>query len=347
MLQPFVIKDYIVMSINWEELGFGYMPVRSNIRFTYENGKWSDGRLCNNYDITMNVAANCLHYGQALFEGGKAFTTADGRVCVFRPDENARRMNSTARHLVMPEFPEDKFVEAVRTVVKDNIDFVPPYGTGGALYIRPVMFGVSPQIGVKASEKYEFVIMVVPVGAYYRGGIKPVRAMIPENLDRAAPHGTGHIKAAGNYAASLLPSKVAHEKDCSVALFLDPKEHKYVDEFGTSNFIGITKGGVYVTPESPSILPSITNKSLMQVAKDLGIKTERRPITVEELADLAEVGACGTAVVLTPVKEILYGEKTFKYSEEIGPVLKKLYDHMTGIQHGTVPDIHNWLFEVK
>lgn len=335
------------MEINWEELGFGYMPVRSNIRFSYENGEWSEGRLCNSYDVTMNIASNCLHYGQALFEGGKAFTTADGRVCIFRPDENGKRMNVTASYLQMPEFPVEKFVEAVKAVVKDNIDFVPPYGTGGALYIRPVMFGTTPQIGVKPSEKYELIIMVVPVGAYYRGGIKPVRALIPEGIDRAAPHGTGHIKAAGNYAASLYPSKIAKQHDCAVALFLDPREHKYVDEFGTSNFIGITKDGVYVTPKSPSILPSITNMSLLTLAEDLGIKTERRPITVEELADLAEVGACGTAVVLTPVSEIVYGEKLFKYTDEIGPVLRKLYDQMTGVQNGVVEDIHNWLCEVK
>ncbi|MEA4862727.1 MAG: branched-chain amino acid aminotransferase [Victivallaceae bacterium] len=335
-----------MMNINWDELGFGFMPVKSNIRFHYENGKWSEPELTTSYEITLNVAANCLHYGQALFEGGKAFTCADGRVCIFRPDENAKRLNSSARYLQMPEIDEKVFVEAVRTVVRDNIEYVPPYGTGGALYIRPVMFGTSPQIGVNASKTYELIIMVVPVGAYYKGGIRPVKALIPENIDRAAPHGTGHIKAAGNYAASLYPSRIAHEAGCSVALFLDPREHKYVDEFGTSNFIGITRDGVYVTPASPSILPSITNKSLAQVAEDLGMKVERRRISVEELETLTEVGACGTAVVLTPVSEIIYGDKVFKYGTgEIGPVFRKLYDAMTGIQHGTRPDIHHWLVE--
>ncbi|MDD4818017.1 MAG: branched-chain amino acid aminotransferase [Victivallaceae bacterium] len=331
--------------INWDELGFGFMPVKSNIRFSYRDGKWSDPVLTSSYDITLNVAANCLHYGQAIFEGGKAFTCSDGRVCIFRPDENAKRLNSSARYLQMPAIDEKAFVEAVRAVVRDNIEFVPPYGTGGALYIRPVMFGTSPQIGVNASKNYELIIMVVPVGAYYKGGIKPVRAMIPTDLDRAAPHGTGHIKAAGNYAASLYPSRLAHDMGCSVALFLDPREHKYIDEFGTSNFIGITRDGVYVTPKSPSVLPSITNKSLSQVAEDLGIKVERRPVAVTELADMAEVGACGTAVVITPVGEIVYGDKVFKYGDTIGPVLQKLYDALVGIQHGTRPDIHHWLFE--
>ena len=334
------------MNIKWDELGFGYMPVRSNIRFHYENGKWSEAELTNDSTINISIAANCIHYGQALFEGGKAYTCADGKVRLFRPDENAKRLNHTAEYLQMPQIAEELYIDAVRRVVKDNLDYVPPYGTGGALYIRPVMFGTSPQIGVKASEVYELIIMVVPVGAYYKGGIKPVRAFIPENIDRAAPYGTGHIKAAGNYAASLYPSRIAKEKGCAVALFLDPKEHKYVDEFGTSNFIGITKDGVYVTPKSHSILASITNKSLMTLAEDLGIKVERRPIPYQELADLSEVGACGTAVVLTPVSEILYKDQVYKYGDEIGPVLKKLYTEMTSIQHGDKPDRHNWLFDL-
>ena len=185
------------MNIKWDELGFGYMPVRSNIRFHYENGKWSEAELTNDSTINISIAANCIHYGQALFEGGKAFTCADGKVRLFRPDENAKRLNHTAEYLQMPQIAEELYIDAVRRVVKDNLDYVPPYGTGGALYIRPVMFGTSPQIGVKASEVYELIIMVVPVGAYYKGGIKPVRAFIPENIDRAAPYGTGHIKAAG------------------------------------------------------------------------------------------------------------------------------------------------------
>ena len=335
-----------MQQIDWSKLGFEFTPTRSNIRFHYANGEWSEGKLTSDYSINISVAANVLHYGQAIFEGMKAFRGKDGKVRVFRPDENGRRLNSSARQLVMPEFPVDKFVEAVRTVVKDNIDYVPPYGTGGSLYIRPVMFGTSPQIGVNASLEYELVIMVMPVGAYYKGGIKPVDAMISVDYDRAAPHGTGHIKAAGNYAASLLSSKKAKEKHFPIVLFLDPKTHKYIDEFGTSNFLAITKDGKYVTSKSDSILPSVTNDSLLTVAADLGMTVERRPVPVEELADFAEVAACGTAVVITPVGKIVWGEKVFDYGlTEIGPTLKKLYDEMTGIQYGERPDKHNWLVE--
>lgn len=335
------------MNIDWDNLGFKFMPTRSNIRFHYADGKWDDGRLTGSYEITMSVAANALHYGQAIFEGGKAFRCKDGKIRIFRPQENGRRLNRSAAHLLMPEFPLDKFVEAVKAVVRDNADFVPPYGTGGALYIRPVMFGTTPQIGVGASLEYELVILVVPVGAYYKGGIKPVDAMISKDYDRAAPHGTGHIKMAGNYAASLISGKQAKERGCAVALFLDPATHTFVDEFGTSNFLAITKDGKYVTTESASILASITNNSLMTVAADLGMPTERRKIRAAELPDFAEVAACGTAVVLTPVGRIFDGDKVIDYHfTKIGPQLKKLYDEMTGIQVGERPDRHGWLVEI-
>ncbi len=334
------------MNIEWEKLGFEYRPTKSNLRFHYSDGKWDEGKLYNTYEVTMSVAANCLHYGQAIFEGLKAFRCQDGRVCIFRPDANGARMQSSAHHLLMPEFPVDKFVEAVRRVVADNLEYVPPYGTGGALYIRPVMFGTSPQIGISASKEYTLVFIVVPVGPYYKGGIKPVDAMISLDYDRAAPHGTGHIKAAGNYAASLTPSKVAKEHHCPVALFLDPKTHEFVDEFGTSNFLAITKDGTYITPKSDSVLPSVTNRSLMQIAEDLGIKVEHRPVRRAELPGLAEVAACGTAVVLTPVGRIFDGDQVYTYGTEIGPTLKKLYDTMTGIQLGQIADQHGWLVEV-
>lgn len=334
------------MNIDWDNLGFKFMPTRSNIRFHYADGKWDDGRLTGSYEITMSVAANALHYGQAIFEGGKAFRSKDGKIRIFRPEENGKRFNRSAAHLLMPEFPLEKFVEAVKAVVRDNADFVPPYGTGGALYIRPVMFGTSPQIGVGASLEYELIILVVPVGAYYKGGIKPVDAMISRDFDRAAPHGTGHIKMAGNYAASLISGKQAKERGCAVALFLDPATHTFVDEFGTSNFLAITKDGKYVTTESASILASITNNSLMTVAADLGMPTERRKIRASELSDFAEVAACGTAVVLTPVGRIFDGDRVIDYHvAEIGPHLKKLYDEMTGIQVGERPDRHGWLVE--
>ncbi len=335
------------MNIEWEKLGFEFRPTKCNLRYTFKDGEWDDGKFYDTYDITMSVAANCLHYGQAIFEGMKAFRCADGRVCIFRPDANGERMQQSARHLLMAEFPVDKFIEAVKKVVAANIEYVPPYGTGGSLYIRPVMFGTSPQIGVSASLEYTLVFMVVPVGPYYKGGIKPVDAMLSLDFDRAAPHGTGHIKAAGNYAASLYPSKMAKLNGCPVALFVDPKTHEYIDEFGTSNFLAITKDGEYITPESPSILPSVTNRSLMQVAEDLGLKVTRRPIHRKELPELAEVAACGTAVVITPVGRIFDGDKVYEYGQEIGPVMKKLYDEMTGIQYGIRPDKHGWLVEVK
>jgi len=337
-----------MVNIEWDKLGFEFMPVRSNIRFHYADGQWSEGELSNDYSINISLAANVLHYGQAAFEGGKAFRTRDGRIQIFRPDENGARLNSSARRLLMPEFPVDRFVEAVRTVVADNADYVPPYGTGGALYIRPVMFGSSPTIGVAPSKEYELVILVMPVGAYYKGGIKPVDAMISRDFDRAAPRGTGSIKAAGNYAASLLPSKQAKEKHCPIALFLDPATRSSIDEWSTSNFCAITKDGRYVTPKSDSILPSITNKSLMTLAEDLGITVERRRVAVTELAEFVEVGALGTAVVITPVGRIFDGEKIYDYKQtEIGPVLKRLYDEMTGIQYGEIPDRHNWLVPVE
>ena len=337
-----------MQNINWGELGFEFMQTRSNIRFHYADGKWGEAELTGNFNITVSVAANAFHYGQAAFEGGKAFQTADGRICIFRPDENGKRLNSSARRLMMPEFPVERFVEAVQQVVADNADFVPPYGTGGALYIRPVMFGVSPTIGVSPSKEYELVIMVMPVGPYYKGGIKPVDAMVSRDFDRAAPRGTGMIKAAGNYAASLLPSKLAKEKHCPIALFLDPATRTYIDEWSTSNFCAVSKEGHYVTPKSDSILPSITNKSIRTVATDLGIVVEERPVLVEELADFAEVGALGTAVVITPVGRIFDGDKVYDYHQtEIGPVLKRLYDEMTGIQKGVRPDKHNWLVEVN
>ncbi|MCQ2351858.1 MAG: branched-chain amino acid aminotransferase [Victivallaceae bacterium] len=335
------------MNIEWDKLGFAFSQTRSNIRFHYANGQWDEGRLTEDFNISMSVAANVLHYGQAIFEGMKAFACKDGKVRIFRPDENAKRLNSSARQLVMAEFPEERFIEAVKTVVRDNIDYVPPYGTGGSLYIRPVMFGTQPQIGVNASNEYELVIMVMPVGPYYKGGIKPVDAMVSIDYDRAAPHGTGHIKAAGNYAASLLSSKICKEKyHCPVALFLDPATHTFVDEFSTSNFLAITKDGKYVTSLSNSILPSVTNKSLMTVAADLGMPVERRQVRATELPDFAEIAACGTAVVLTPVGRIFFGDEVYDYHlTEIGPQLKKLYDRMMAIQHGEIEDTHNWMVE--
>ncbi|MCF6177352.1 MAG: branched-chain amino acid aminotransferase [Victivallaceae bacterium] len=335
------------MEIDWKNLGFEFMPVKSNIRYHYANGKWGAGKLYNDDSLTLSVASNCLHYGQAAFEGLKAFTCKDGKVRVFRAPANSKRLNSSTGHLLMPAITEEMFLEAVNAVVKDNIDYVPPYGTGGALYIRPVIVGTSPQIGISASEEYEFIVLVVPVGPYYKNGIKPVDAYLVEEFDRAAPAGTGHIKIAGNYAASLSPTKLAKAKGCSVALFLDAATHEHIEEFGTSNFAGITRDGTYVTPLSPSILPSITNMSLIKLAERNGIKVERRPIHKSELAEFVEVGACGTAVVITPIGRIVHQGRDYCYGNEIGPVLKQLYDMMTGIHYGEKPDEFGWMMEVE
>ena len=339
-------KYPIRTDIDWASLGFGYMPVRSHIRYVCEDGVWSAGELSGEQNISMSIAATCLHYGQACFEGLKAFRCKDGKVRVFRPQENAKRMNRTGAYILCPPIPEELFIDAVKQVVLDNIDYVPPYGSGGSMYIRPLYIGTGAQIGVAPAKRYEFIVMVMPVGAYYKGGLKGVQALIMTDYDRAAPHGTGQFKVAGNYAASFTPAKIAKQQGYPINLFLDPSEHKYIDEFGTSNFLAITRDGKYVTPESPSILPSITNMSLLQIAKDMGIPTERRKVCVDELADFAEVDACGTAVVITPVSEIHYKDKVIKYGEECGPVSKRLYDRIRAIQDGEAEDTHNWMLEV-
>lgn len=334
------------MDIDWDKLSFNYIPTRSHIRYTYKDGKWSQGELLAQHEITLPIAATCFHYGQAIFEGLKAFCCKDGNVRVFRPKESVARLNRSMSRILGPEIPYDLFTDAVKQVVRDNIDYVPPYGTGGSLYIRPFVIGSGNKIGVSASDEYVFMILVTPVGAYYKGGMKPVDAVIIEEYDRAAPLGTGDIKLGGNYAASLKPSKQAKEKGFDITLFLDAQSRQYVDEFGTSNFIAITRDGEYITPDSQSILASITNKTLMQLAETEGIKVIKRRIHVDELADLAEVGACGTAVVITPIRKIVYGDKVFEYGEQCGPILTKLYEKVTGIQYGEIADEFGWLMDI-
>jgi branched-chain amino acid aminotransferase len=334
------------MQIDWEKLGFEYLPTKSHIRHTYENGKWDAGRLSADPNITLPISATCLHYGQAAFEGLKAFTCKDGKVRIFRPGANGARMNRSAAYMLAPTIPDEMFLEAVRRVVRDNIEYVPPYGSGGSLYIRPFIIGSGGLIGVKPSNKYEFMIFVVPVGAYYKGKINPVDALIIDDIDRAAPKGTGHIKLAGNYAAGLKPQEMTKKKHCEIPLFMDALTHQYVEEFGTSNFLAISKDGHYVTPESPSILGSVTNDSLMIIARDLGMVVERRKVSRSELPSFAEVGACGTAVVITPVGRIFDGDKVYNYGKEIGPKLRLLYDTLTGIQRGEIADKHGWLVDL-
>ena len=334
--------------IDWANLGFGFSEVNCHIRYVWRDGKWSEGEFIKKPEITMHIGASCLHYGQECFEGMKAFRQKDGKIVVFRPEENAKRMARTAERCVMPAVPVDMFVEAVDKVVRANEEYVPPYGTGGSLYIRPLLIGTGPQIGVAPAKEFTFMVIVMPVGAYYKGGLKPVRAVILDDWDRAAPLGMGDVKVGGNYAASLYAHEKAKRDGWPVELYLDAKTHQYVEEFSTSNFLGITKDGTYVTPDSRSVLPSITNLSLMQCAEDLGWKVERRPIPYTEIKDFAEVAACGTAVVVTPVWEITRGDDVIVISDKdaVGEHLQKLYETVQGIQYGVLEDVHGWCHEV-
>ena len=291
------------------------------------------------------MAATCLHYGQEAFEGLKAYRCPDGKVRVFRPDENAARLQSTCRGILMPELPTEKFIEMVEKVVRLNERFIPPYESGATLYVRPLLIGTSAQVGVHPSEEYLFLIFVTPVGPYFKGGFATNPYVIIREYDRSAPLGTGIYKVGGNYAASLKANKMAHDLGYSCEFYLDAKEKKYIDECGAANFFGI-KDNTYVTPKSTSILPSITNKSLMQLAMDLGLKVERRQIPEEELATFEEAGACGTAAVISPIERIddLENKKSYVISKDgqPGPISTKLYHMLRDIQYGVLPDTHGW-----
>lgn len=337
-----------MLKIDWDKLGFNYMDTNCHIRYTFRDGAWNSGELHESPEMGIHVAAGCLHYGQAAFEGLKAFRCKDGSVRVFRPLDNIKRMAMTARRTCMPEIPESLCLDAIERVIKANAEYIPPYGTGGSLYIRPLLIGSGIQIGIAPAPEYTFLILVIPVGPYYKGGLKPVRAVVFDDYDRAAPLGVGGIKVAGNYAASLYAHEQAKKTGFDVELYLDAKEHRYVEEFATSNFVGISSDGAYVTPKSPSILPSITNLTLMQLARDMGLDVQVRPVLFDEIKDLAEVGACGTAVVVTPVCEITRGEQVIQTGagEGCGPVLLKLYESVQAIQYGEAPDPHGWCYEI-
>jgi len=330
--------------INWGELGFAYMQTNSFVRMNWKDGKWSEPKLLTDYNITMNVAATALHYGQAAFEGLKVFTLKNGDTAAFRPDENAKRMIASADRLLMEEISVDDFLKSLNILVKDNIDFIPPYGTGASAYVRPLLIGTGARIGVQRADEYDFYMLIMPVGPYYKGGIKPINALMNTEFDRAAPRGLGNVKSAGNYAAGLQNDYIGKAKGFPISLYLDSKEHKYIDEFGTSNFVAITKDGKYVTPESQSVLPSITNKSLQQLAKDNGMIVEKRKISIDELPDFVEVGSVGTASVITPISSITYGDKVFKFGEP--NTLLKLYKQLTGIQNGDLEDKHGWMYKI-
>lgn len=330
-------------NIDWKNLPFGYYPTDFNVRTTWKNGEWSPLEVSSSEYISIHMAATGLHYGQEAFEGLKAFRGVDGKVRLFRWTDNAKRMRSSADYIMMAEVPDELFFEAIDKVVRMNARFIPPYGTGSSLYIRPLLFGSGAQVGVKPAKEYMFVVFVSPVGPYFKEGFKPVSVELVHDYDRAAPLGTGHVKVGGNYAASLRPADRAHEAGYSAVLFLDAKEKKYIDEAGPANFFGI-KNGTYVTPSSRTILPSITNKSLEIIAEDLGLKVERRPVPVEELGTFEETGACGTAAIISPFKKIVdrMSGNVFQYGEDAGPYSTKLYHTLRAIQMGETEDTHGW-----
>ena len=331
--------------IIWKNLPFGYFKTDYNVRCLYQDGKWGKLETSESEYINMHMAATCLHYGQEAFEGMKAFRGADGRIRIFRLEENGKRMNRSAVGIMMPEVPADIFKEAVIKAVKLNLKYIPPYGEGASLYIRPLLIGTGPQVGVKPATEYTFLVFVGPVGPYFKEGFKPVKMQIVRDYDRAAPLGTGNIKVGGNYAASLRPGSRAHQEGFASAIFLDSKERKYIDEAGPANFFGI-KDNTYITPDSISILPSITNMSLRELAKEMGMKVEQRHVLVEELEGFEEVGACGTAAVISPIGQIVDREfgKVYHYCKdgEAGPISTKLYNKLKAIQEGQEPDTRNW-----
>ena len=337
-------------SIDWSNLSFGYMPTDYNVRCIYKDGKWGDITVTSSQTFEIHMAATCLHYGQEAFEGMKAFRGKDGKIRIFRMDENAARLQSSCRGIMMPELPTEKFNEAILTVVKKNERFVPPYESGASLYIRPFLIGTSAQVGVKPAKEYLFIVFVSPVGPYFKEGFKPTPMAILRQYDRAAPLGTGRYKVGGNYAASLVAGEKAHELGYSAVLYLDAKEKKYIDECGPANFFGI-RGNSYITPKSTSILPSITNKSLMQLAEDMGMTVEVRQIPEDEIGTFDEAGACGTAAVISPIARIddLDENKSYIFSKDgkPGPICEKLYNKLRAIQYGDEPDTHKWITIVE
>lgn len=335
---------------DWGKLPFGYFRTDYNVRCYYRDGKWGEIEVSSSETINIHMAATCLHYGQEAFEGMKAYRGKDGKVRLFRWEENAKRMQRSADGIMMARVPEELFHKMVLQAVKLNEKYVPPYGHGASLYIRPLLVGTGVQVGVSPAKEYLFMVFVGPVGPYFKEGFNPVRMQIVRDFDRAAPLGTGHIKVGGNYAGSLYATERAKREGFSAVLFLEAKEKKFIDEAGPANFFGI-RGNKYITPKSDSILPSITNMSLMQIAQDMGMEVERRPVAVEELADFEEVGACGTAAIISPICSLVDREsgKTYEFCKEgkAGPVSTKLYQKLQGIQYGDEPDTHGWVSLVE
>ena len=337
-------------NIDWSSIGFGYIKTDKRYVSNYKNGAWDEGTLTDDANIVLSECAGVLQYAQTVFEGLKAYTTEDGRIVCFRPDLNASRMADSAKRLEMPAFPEDRFVKAVEETVRANAAYVPPYGSGATLYIRPYMFGSNPVIGVKPADEYQFRMFCTPVGPYFKGGAKPITIKVSD-FDHAAPHGTGHIKAGLNYAMSLHAIVTAHQEGYDENMYLDAATRTKVEETGGANFIFVTKDGTVVTPKSNSILPSITRRSLMVVAeKYLGLKVEHREVYFDEVKDFAECGLCGTAAVISPVGKIVDHGKEICFPsgmEKMGPVIQKLYDTLTGIQMGRIEAPEGWIKEIK
>ena len=335
--------------IDWSNLGFGYVQTDKRYVSVYKDGSWDDGVLTEDANIVLNECAGVLQYAQTIFEGLKAYTTDDGHIVTFRPDLNAERMEASAKRLEMPVFPKDRFVDAVTKVVAANAAYVPPYGSGATLYLRPYMFGSNPVIGVKPATEYQFRLFATPVGPYFKGGAKPLTIRVSD-FDRAAPHGTGHIKAGLNYAMSLHAIVSAHEEGFDENMYLDPGTRTKVEETGGANFLFVTRDNKVVTPKSDSILPSITRRSLLHVAKEyLGLEVEEREVFLEEVKDFAECGLCGTAAVISPVGKIDdHGSEICFPSgmDEMGPTVKKLYDTLTGIQMGTIEGPEGWVHRI-
>lgn len=337
------------VNVDWSNLGFSYQPISKRYVANYKEGKWGKGALTEDASVVLNECAGILQYCQEVFEGLKAYKTVDGRVVTFRPDLNAKRMQDSAERLAMPPVSVEMFLEAVEQVVKANEDWIPPYESGGSLYLRPYLFATGPVIGVKPSDEYQFRLFGTPVGSYFKGGVKPITICVSD-FDRAAPHGTGHIKAGLNYAMSLHPYMVAHANGFAENMYLDAATRTYVEETGGANFLFVTKDGKIVTPKSESILPSITRRSLVMLAEKMGYIVEHRPVKFTELKDFAEAGLCGTAAVICPVGKIVSHEETIELPsgmDEMGPVLTKLYEELRGIQLGKIEGPEGWIHEIK
>lgn len=337
------------VSIDWSQLGFSYMKTPYRYVATWKDGQWNQGSLTEDNQLKISEASSALHYGQQCFEGLKAYRTKEGALQLFRPDQNAKRMQESCKRVLMPEVSEEQFIDACKQVVKANEAYVPPYGTGATLYLRPFVIGVGDNIGVKPAPEYIFCVFCLPVGPYFKGGMAPVNFTVSE-FDRAAPYGTGAAKVGGNYAASMYPHSLAVKKGFADCIYLDPQTHSKIEEVGAANFFGITKDNVFVTPDSPSILPSITKYSLLYLAEHyLKMKVEQRDVYIDKLDEFAEAGACGTAAVITPIGGIDYKDQlhVFYSESEVAPVTKKLYETLCGIQFGDIEAPEGWIYTVE